>query len=65
LASGGGLFDLPVLERLRPGLDAFEVGVRAVGPCWRVRLLRRGFLPARLFLVAAFLPLPFSLAFLL
>jgi len=63
--TGWRLFDLPILERLRTRLDAFKVGVDAVGARRVVRLLRRSFETACLLLVAALLALPFALALLL
>jgi len=60
-----GLLDLPILKRLRPRLDAFDVGVDAVSARRVVGFLRRGFLAARQLLVAALLPLPLALSLLL
>lgn len=56
---------LPVLERLRTGLNAFEIGIDAVGARRVIGLLCGGFLTARLLFSAAFLFLPFALPFLL
>ena len=56
---------LPVLQRLRPRLDAFEIGVDAVRSGWVVRLLRGRFLPTGLFFCATFLALALALALLL
>jgi hypothetical protein len=56
---------LPLLERLRPRLNAGEVGIDAVGPRRVAGLLRGDFLPFGLFLGAAFLTLTLALALLL
>ena len=56
---------LPVLERLRTGLDALEIGIGAVGAARSIGFLSGGFLPARLLFGAPLLFLPFALAFLL
>jgi hypothetical protein len=59
------LLDLPVLKRLRPRLDSFEIGIDAVGPSRIVGLLRRRFLAPRLFFVAPLLALALALSLLL
>jgi hypothetical protein len=56
---------LPVLQRLRPCLNPFQIGVDAVGPRRRVGLLRGQFLPPGLLLSATFLALALALALLL
>lgn len=56
---------LPILQRLRPRLNAFEIGVDAVRPCWIVRLLRGRFLTPSLFFGTTFLALALALALLL
>ena len=56
---------LPVLQRLRPRRDAFEIGVGAARARRVARFLSGGFLPAGLLLVASFLALAFALALLL
>ena len=56
---------LPILQRLRSGLDAFQIRINAVGAARVVRLLSRGFLPPRLFFRATFLALALALALLL
>ena len=48
---------LPILQRLRPCLNPFQIGVDAVSPRRCAGLLRSGFLPAGLFLSATFLAL--------
>ncbi|OFW44147.1 MAG: hypothetical protein A3J29_00015 [Acidobacteria bacterium RIFCSPLOWO2_12_FULL_67_14b] len=60
-----GLFGLPVLRRLRPRLDALEIGIHAVGSRGRPHLLRSHFLPFCLLLRASFLALALALALLL
>jgi len=59
------LLGLPVLKRLRPRLDAFEIGIDAVGARRVVRFLRGRFLTARLLFVAPLLALAFALSLLL
>ena len=57
---------LPVLQWLRPRLNAFEIGVdAAIRPRWIVRLLRGRFLTPSLFLGTTFLALALALALLL
>ena len=62
----GRLFGLlPVLQRLRSRLNAFEIGIDAVRPGRIVGLLRGRFLPAGLLFGATFLALALALALLL
>jgi hypothetical protein len=56
---------LPILERLRPRLDPFEVGIDPVRARRVVRFLSSGFLPARQLLVPALLALALPLPLLL
>ena len=56
---------LPILQRLRPCLNPFQIGVDAVSPRRRAGLLRGGFLPPGLLLSATFLALALALALLL
>ena len=56
---------LPVLQRLRARLDAFEIGIDAVGARRIVGFLRGNFLPPGLLLFLAFLALALALALLL
>jgi hypothetical protein len=56
---------LPVLQRLRPRLNAGEIGIDAVSTGRASGLLRGDFLPFGLFFGAAFLALAFTLALLL
>ena len=60
-----GLGLLPVLQRLRAGLNPFEVGVNAARGARRVRFLRGDFLPPGLLLRPPFLALPLALPLLL
>ena len=56
---------LPVLERLRSGLNAFEVWIHAAGRARSACLLRGDFLPPGLFFSTTFLALALTLALLL
>ena len=56
---------LPVLQWLRPRLNAFEIGVDALRPSRIVRLLRGRFLAPGLFFCTTFLALALALALLL
>ena len=56
---------LPVLKRLWPRRDAFEIRIDAVCPRRVVGFLSRHFLTASLFFGATFLALAFALALLL
>jgi len=56
---------LPVLKRLRTGLDAFEIWIDAAGPPRTIGLLRRDFLSLRLLFLLTFLALALALALLL
>ncbi len=56
---------LPVLQRLRPRLDPFKIGIDTVRPGRIVGLLRGGFLPAGLLFRTTFLALALALALLL
>ena len=60
-----GLLGLPVLRRLGTWLDAFEIGIHAVGARGYAGLLGSHFLPFRLLLGASFLALALALALLL
>ena len=66
LSCGWGLFGLlPILQRLWPCLNPFQIGVDAVSPRRSSSLLRGGFRPAGLLLSATFLALALALALLL
>jgi hypothetical protein len=56
---------LPILQRLWPCLNPFQIGVDAVSPRRRAGLLRGCFLPPGLLLSATFLALALALALLL
>ena len=65
LAALGLRLGLPVLQRLRTRLDAFEIGIDAAGAAGVVGLLRGHFLPLGLLFLLAFLALALALALLL